>query len=139
MTTYNPLKHFYGNECSKCNNNIRYKKGNGCVTCSKINQKKRHAAGKSYYGPEAQLRRDLKRNYGITLESYNEMLAGQDHSCACCGKHANDEYHRLAVDHCHTTGLVRGLLCSNCNRALGFAQDDVSILQNLIHYLESHQ
>lgn len=138
MNIYNPSTHFYGNVCPTCDNTIRYKKGNRCVTCSRANQKKHHSAGKSYYGYEAQLKRDLKNRYGITPDTYYKMLTDQNNRCACCGKHENDEHHRLAVDHNHITGSVRALLCSNCNRAIGFVQEDISILQNMIQYLESH-
>ena len=138
MIIYNPEKHYHGSQCAKCAGTIRYTVNHSCVQCARNNTQKHIKAGKSYYGPEAQLRRDLKRKYGITLETYNEMLTEQNHSCACCGKHTDNEHHRLAVDHDHTTGSVRALLCSNCNRALGFAQDDPNLLRKMADYLESH-
>lgn len=55
----------------------------------------------------------LKRYYGITLEYYNQMLKKQDYKCAICRKESTKS---LVVDHCHKSGKVRGLLCSDpCN------------------------
>ena len=58
----------------------------------------------------------LKRTYGITVDRYEEMLTEQDGGCFLCGKTHPER--RLHVDHCHDTGKVRGLLCSNCNSGL---------------------
>jgi hypothetical protein len=44
---------------------------------------------------------------------------------------------KIVVDHCHTTGAIRGLLCHNCNRALGLLKDDINVIKNAINYLES--
>lgn len=80
--------------------------------------------------------RDLKKMYGISLEKYNEILCSQNNSCAICKKHKDEFTKALAVDHCHTTGKVRGLLCTNCNRALGNIRDSIDGLKNAILYLE---
>ena len=76
----------------------------------------------------------FKREYGITHDEYDAMLAKQYGGCAVCGKPEAGK--RLAVDHDHRTGKVRGLLCENCNRALGMAQDSPTILRALADYLE---
>lgn len=73
----------------------------------------------------------LKRNYQLTPEQYNAMLAAQEGKCAICG-----EYRKLAVDHCHTTEKVRGLLCNACNSLLGFANDNPDTLRSALAYLE---
>ncbi len=73
--------------------------------------------------------------YGITEEDYERMLEEQDHLCAICREPCSSG-RRLAVDHCHLTGKVRGLLCMNCNIALGKLKDSVKIAQSLIRYLE---
>ena len=78
----------------------------------------------------------LLRNYGITNIIYEKMLEDQQFCCAGCGKHQNQLEKKLNVDHCHETGLVRGLLCGNCNRALGLLKDNVQTLTMLIEYLE---
>lgn len=84
--------------------------------------------------------RYLNRTYGISLSDYERMLSAQHAHCAICGGEgfAMTEHHklRLVVDHCHATGRVRGLLCHNCNRALGLLKDDVQSINNAIAYLE---
>lgn len=93
--------------------------------------------------PEAQRKdrdRRLRAMYGISAEEYDEMLAKQGGGCAICG--AEDTYHqsgrradRLPVDHDHDTGVVRGILCSPCNRAIGFLKDDPELLERAARYL----
>ena len=62
----------------------------------------------------------LKYEYGITLDDYNKMFNEQEGKCAICQRHQNELKKILYVDHDHKTGEVRGLLCKNCNVALGF-------------------
>lgn len=79
---------------------------------------------------------ELKRSYGITLEQFNAMREVQDCKCAICGKHETEAVRGiLYVDHCHTTGKVRGLLCSVCNKALGLLKDNEDYLYKAISYL----
>lgn len=77
----------------------------------------------------------LKHNYGITLEDYNLMFKKQNGKCFICNTLKNV----LHVDHCHTTNKVRGLLCGNCNKALGLLKDNIDILQTAINYLNLHE
>lgn len=82
----------------------------------------------------------LKHKYGISIERFNEMRRSQHESCVICGTHERDTLSRvLGVDHDHSTGLVRGLLCSNCNSGVGHARDDPRILMSAIHYLENNR
>ena len=76
-----------------------------------------------------------KRNYGITLKEYEELIQEQNNVCAICGQVCSTGK-KLAIDHDHTTGKVRGLLCKNCNVALGQFKDSVDVLQKAIKYLE---
>lgn len=76
----------------------------------------------------------LLRDYGITLEEYECRLNQQGGVCAICSVPPGEKV--LAVDHCHIGGQVRGLLCDNCNQALGKFRDDVDLLQRAIAYLE---
>jgi hypothetical protein len=76
----------------------------------------------------------LKRMYGITAEQYDAMLLKQDNKCAICLQ--EDKGKRLAVDHCHKTGRIRGLLCGNCNLALGLLQDNPDLLNKAAAYLK---
>jgi hypothetical protein len=84
---------------------------------------------------------DLKRNYGITLAEYNSILEKQGGVCAICGKpeSAKDSNsgvaRNLAVDHCHETGRVRGLLCTGCNTAIGKLTHDDGTLEAAKAYL----
>lgn len=67
----------------------------------------------------------LKSLYGITLDTYAQLLAAQGGTCAACDRHPDGERHKvLHVDHDHKTGAIRGLLCSRCNTALGLVEDD---------------
>ena len=80
------------------------------------------------------------KTYGITRGAYLEMLVKQDGKCAICrgtGFLMRDSHKTLLlVDHDHTTGRVRGLLCHNCNRALGLLHDSTENLLRAIEYLE---
>lgn len=82
----------------------------------------------------------LQANYGITIDQYNVMVQAQDSKCKIC-KITFDGIGTAksapCVDHCHATGKVRGILCMNCNKLLGMAKDDISILANAIHYLQT--
>lgn len=85
----------------------------------------------------------LKRKYGISLLDYSRLFMAQDGKCAICGGedagHRNGEPKALAVDHCHETGKVRGLLCEACNQGIGKLKEDVTILQKAIQYLTDHR
>jgi hypothetical protein len=85
------------------------------------------------YSPERQRRYKLKHLYGLTPEQYNEILEEQN-GCKICHK-KSDRYH---VDHDHSTGKVRGILCLSCNVAIGHFSDNLSTLQNAIAYLSKH-
>lgn len=76
----------------------------------------------------------LRRNYGITLEQYKAMLAEQDGRCAVCRAEPGER--TLDVDHCHDTGVVRGLLCGSCNNGIGRFQDDADLLRAAARYLD---
>ena len=79
-------------------------------------------------------RRQLLERYGISLEQYEAILARQGGACAICREPARGT---LAVDHCHATGEVRGLLCFKCNVVLGLCEDDPGITLAAIAYLEA--
>lgn len=111
-----------------------------CKTCRKShNHEERKQYFRDFYhaNPEKYLNHTYKKNYGITLEEYNEMLAQQKGVCAICSNTCNS-FRRLAVDHDHATGKIRGLLCGNCNKGLGVYHDNIQLLQNAIKYLENH-
>lgn len=78
----------------------------------------------------------LKRIYNISLEEYNIMLEKQNNCCAICGKNSISLTSKLAVDHNHSTSETRGLLCINCNTALGGFKDDITIIEKALNYLK---
>lgn len=81
----------------------------------------------------------LQRNYGITVEEYDEMLEAQGGGCAICGKTPEENGRRLAVDHNHETDKLRGLLCNSCNSGLGYFQDKPEICCWAMLYLEEYE
>ena len=88
--------------------------------------------------------RDLARKYGLTPEGYQAMLVEQNGLCAICARpetkidHRLGTLRRLAVDHCHSTEKVRGLLCSICNMSIGQIGESIVILRAMIAYIEKH-
>jgi len=78
----------------------------------------------------------LKRRYGISVEEYEALLINQNYKCAICSIEQCPSGRNFAVDHNHTTGKIRGLLCSNCNTSLGRMKDSKQLLQKAIEYLE---
>ena len=86
--------------------------------------------------PQKSTNRQLLNNYGITLEDKNTMVKEQHHKCLIC-KNKFISSRDTHVDHCHSTGKIRGILCRNCNAMLGGSRDDVEILANGIKYLNT--
>lgn len=83
-------------------------------------------------------RRALLRSYGLTEAEYGRMLERQSGVCAICSTAPEDSPHsRLYVDHDHSTGAVRGLLCGHCNRGLGAFRDTPEFLDNAKEYLNA--
>lgn len=97
-----------------------------------------YAARKSreYYtrNPQVIRQQNLRRNYGLSVEQYEEMFAQQEGRCASC-KLSSDE--RLYVDHDHGTNAVRALLCRGCNTALGHLREDPARIRALAVYIEA--
>jgi Recombination endonuclease VII len=80
----------------------------------------------------------MRKKYGITLEQYQAMLEKQNGVCAVGGEHCKSG-RALSVDHDHTTGKLRGLLCGNCNRGIGYLQDDPELIRAALEYILSYQ
>ena len=85
----------------------------------------------------AQSRMQKLKTYGLTEEQYQAMLTEQGGKCAICGSAHGlaSKMYPLYVDHCHTTGLVRGLLCQRCNAGLGMFQDRKDLIDKAALYL----
>jgi len=80
-------------------------------------------------------KRNIKRFYNLEYEEFELLLKSQNNCCAIC-KISKVKLNRdLDVDHCHRTNKVRGLLCSNCNRAIGLLKEDIKIVKELLKYL----
>lgn len=78
----------------------------------------------------------LKKLYGLSVSEYEEMYNEAGGCCQVCGVKESELNRRLAVDHCHNTGKVRGLLCGKCNTALGQLDDDLDKISSLYSYLK---
>jgi len=113
-----------------------------CKVCRNKQHKERKERDPSIYR-RIEWPSKLKRLYGITVDQYYSMLESQGGGCAICGtkvpssrkrKYASVEM--FFVDHCHATGKVRGLLCSRCNRGIGFFDDSIDKLNLAVNYLE---
>lgn len=84
--------------------------------------------------------KELLKKYGITLDDWNRMYKEQNGVCKICGKPETKIdrrlgiVRRLAVDHCHDTGKVRGLLCTECNQAIGLLHHDPKIIKSALEY-----
>ena len=79
--------------------------------------------------------RVLRKDFGITLKQFKALCEEQKGLCWICGN-TDPRGENLAIDHCHETGAVRGLLCSDCNRALGQFKDSEELLERAIMYLQ---
>ena len=104
-----------------------------CKECTKERVRKRHLEN-----PARTKNNDLKRMYGITLDEHNKMFEEQNGVCYLCKKPGDGRWEKLCVDHDHTTGKVRKLLCRSCNTALGQVGDNVDLLMNMVQYLKEH-
>lgn len=80
----------------------------------------------------------LKSVYGISLEDYDKLLRNQGDKCAICGILQKELNKPLYVDHDHKTSKIRGLLCHNCNVAIGLLKDSLSNISNALDYLKKH-
>lgn len=78
----------------------------------------------------------LKRKYNLSVEEYNAMIEAQNNQCAICNYEFGQRKGDIHVDHCHTSGQVRGLLCDKCNRGLGYFNDNTEALINASNYIK---
>lgn len=82
-------------------------------------------------------RHSFKSRYGITLDERDDMRTDQEYRCYICSRH-EDEVGILYLDHCHSSGKVRKMLCKDCNFALGNIRDNPAIARAMANYLEEH-
>lgn len=137
-----------GNERTITSGNLRRNKGNvscGCAKAERIRQRSM-THGKSGTAEYKRYKDFVKRyrKYGLTEEDYERLKKQQDFRCAICGvvpdsvsSRLHDGFH---IDHCHVSGRVRGLLCSNCNTGIGMLKESEIVLKAAIEYLRrAHQ
>lgn len=119
--------------CPQCHK--RYSRtGNRQVYCSPTCRGKAYRSTSRRLSRGYQLRRKL-RDLGIDRDVYDSLLIAQDNRCGICLRHGTNKL-RLAIDHSHTTGRVRGLLCRNCNgRVLPTFENDPGRAERLAEWL----
>ena len=123
------------NECKACSNRTHKE-------YVEENREKLNAYMKSRYTPQEQNRireYGLNRMYGLSTDDYQSLLNKQRNGCAICKRSPDDNRRPLDVDHSHTTGKIRGLLCMRCNRAMGMFQDNPKILIKAAQYLRKNK
>jgi hypothetical protein len=127
-------------------------KGNACWVAKQFVYNGTDKAGRAEYlrnfrklHPESFKRYDAKKKYGISGTDFVAMKEKQNGLCAICNKpetqkkRNSQETMDLAIDHCHKTHKIRGLLCSACNQGLGRFKDDVGLLESAIEYLKRNK
>lgn len=115
---------------------LRRKNKRTCPKCETLGRARWEARNPEKNKQQKRIK-DLKRLFNLTPEQYDAILSEQGGVCSICktppkGKH-------LAVDHCHTTGEIRGLLCNDCNIGLGYFQDNPDYLLAAITYLTHYK
>jgi len=100
------------------------RRGN-CINCKLAHNRKMQRA------------RMLRHSFGMTLEHYEAMVKEQNNLCLICEQPETLDLGNLAVDHCHSTGRIRGLLCRNCNSGLGYFKDNIRLFERAIAYLKA--
>ena len=129
--------YLHSKTCSKCKTEKSlfdfYKTSNACKSCYTERQKLWNTNNKEKR-PINNRRHSLKKHYGLTESEHQLMVTKQNGTCAICNQEG-----LLCVDHNHTTGKVRGLLCKSCNLGIGSFADDVERLQAAINYLNSQK
>lgn len=133
----NRVNVYYRNQEENIRKAGEWKKANRTY-CNEWERKNRHK--------DIELTRDKEasRKKGLNLEKYYLMRDSQENKCLICKRHERRKNRasitaRLCIDHCHTTGKIRGLLCHDCNTGIGKFEDNIELLQSAIDYLKKHQ
>jgi hypothetical protein len=109
-----------------------------CLPCKRANERSWQLRNPEKWARMVRKSR-LKYEYGISIEEYDELLVSQDGKCAICRRDVvalvNGRPDQACLDHDHLTGQIRGILCSECNAALGLFHDDNEVLAAAIFYL----
>lgn len=104
-------------------------------SCKECSRSKYASRGKEYRkrNPNQRKNSQLKYEFGITLDEYNQMAEAQKGLCAICNQESVKR--NLDVDHDHSTGKIRGLLCGNCNKGIGLFKDSQDLLNKAVNYI----
>mgnify|MGYP001036879075 CR=1 FL=1 len=104
-----------------------------CKSCAKAKDKAhRQTDG---YKKKLRQKRWAEQGINITYEQYEQLLEEQNGQCAICGTDENQFNKGMCVDHCHETGQIRGLLCTECNLGIGYLKDEAELLMKAAEYL----
>ena len=126
--------------CIKCGSHNRNVRNFECYPCELRKQREQYAKS---HTRKRHMNSGIKKKYGIDLNKYEEMLVEQNDGCALCGTKEEEQDRRLAIDHCHTTGNVRGILCNKCNVSLSgleyFINGKDNIFIKAVQYLGKHK
>ena len=114
-----------------------------CRKCQSVYDKKKYLKNKKNPIWRENVRKashaaKIKHYFNLTIAKYDEMVELQDGVCAICGK-IELSGRRLSVDHDHSTGTIRQLLCRRCNMGIGQFSEDTQLLKQAIKYLEKHK
>lgn len=130
--------------CKRCNKDfsalmIKIRKGGGKF-CSRSCYVAYLKEKPKKYKNIAHMKRmhQIKNKYNLSEIDYNLLLIKQINKCAICDSSFTSLKKNPFVDHCHKTGKVRGLLCTQCNTLLGMAKDEIDLLYKAISYIEKH-
>lgn len=134
-------RHSYCKPCSierkkASNARVRQRIGDAAYSARQVAYKKTYRKRHPERLTAAYRHQSLKK-FGLTCEEYDKLFASQDGLCAICRE--AEPKKRLAIDHSHATGALRGLLCSRCNTALGLFADDIGRLIAASDYLRSFE
>ncbi len=131
--------HLHSN-CRICRRPTKEQRANWDQDLVKAGNKRWRDRNPEYFKNLAKITSSGRRwqRYKITECDYQEMLSRQDSKCAICGIKQSELAYPLNVDHCHTTGKVRGLLCQSCNLGIGRMKDNISVLKSAIAYLDKY-
>ena len=135
---YNKRQKTYDTSCKECRKAIERARYNDPEYKEKRRLQNKKWKEKNPEASKKSMRnRTLKANYGITSKDYDRMIAEQNFRCKICGTDdPGPKRQYFNVDHCHTTGKVRGILCHHCNSGLGHFRDSIDNLEIAIEYLK---
>jgi hypothetical protein len=107
-----------------------------------LEKQRQHAKQRIEKDPLIRVKGWLKYNYKITIEEYDKQFKIQNGLCAIChrpeiSKKENGKIIRLAIDHDHKTGKLRGLLCHWCNKGIGLLREDLTLIESALNYMKN--